>query len=237
MKITIGLLMFSTLLAFTGCSAQSAFEKQGLTASGAVPAYSAVVLPEPVLDSGVSLEESIKKRRSIRQYTQSALSLNIVAQLLWATQGITGAGGGRSAPSAGALYPLEVYLAAARVEGLAAGVYKYRPSDHGLALIRGKNINDDLASAALNQPSVKNAAVSLVIAAVYERATSKYGERGIRYSILEAGHAAQNFCLQAVALGLGSVTIGAFDDERVKGVTGMKDDESPLYILSAGQPE
>jgi SagB-type dehydrogenase family enzyme len=254
MKKKIALFTLVGLLALSGCSSSltpseypqpsTPFTPPVLSSpvgppSGAPEGASAeaIALPEPVLKGQYSLEECLKKRRSVRAYSQAYLTLAEVSQLLWAAQGRTDGSGGRSVPSAGALYPLEVYLAAARVENLAAGVYRYRPADHSLLLVRQGNRMDELAAAALNQPAIKNAAVSLVIAAVYERTTQKYGERGNRYAILEAGHAAQNFCLQAVALDLGAVTIGAFEDERVKSAVALGSSESPLYILPAGHPD
>jgi SagB-type dehydrogenase family enzyme len=229
-------ILFS-LLVLPGCSSLAASEPPQPPRLFNAPLLSSISLPEPVRKGTVSLEECLENRRSIRQYSQSPLALSAVSQLLWATQGITGKGSGRSAPSAGALYPLEVYLAAGKVDGLSAGVYKYRPQEHSLVLVRNKNIIDELSSSALNQPAIKNGAVNMVLCAVYERLKTKYGERSIRYATLEAGHAAQNFCLQAVSLGLAAVTIGAFDDERVKSVTGMENNESPLYILAAGHPQ
>ncbi|MBN1191276.1 MAG: SagB/ThcOx family dehydrogenase [Dehalococcoidales bacterium] len=238
MKKKIGILTLAGILAICGCSSFSCNSGNGASSQdGLSPSSSLISLPAPVTTGNVSLEECIEKRRSERQYSPSPLPLTAVSQLLWAAQGITGDGKGRSAPSAGALYPLEIYLAAGRVSGLSAGVYRYKPHEHALAPVRDKNIMNDLCSAALDQDAVKNGAINLIITAVYERSKIKYGERGVRYAILEAGHVAQNFCLQAVSLGLATVTIGAFDDKRVKGIAGMGSDENPLYILSAGYPE
>ncbi|MEM3389547.1 MAG: SagB/ThcOx family dehydrogenase, partial [Thermoproteota archaeon] len=157
-------------------------------------------LPEPRYESEVSVEEALLKRRSVREYARSSLTLQEVSQLLWAAQGVTDPQGLRTAPSAGALYPLEVYLIVGEVESLAPGVYKYVPDGHEIIRVLDGDKRVSLAEAALGQAWVRNAAVDIVIASVYERTTRKYGERGIRYVHLEAGHAAQNICLQAVAL-------------------------------------
>ena len=161
-------------------------------------------------DGRMPLERAILLRRSVRDYRDEPLSLGDVAQLLWSAQGSTSPRGFRTAPSAGALYPLEVYLVAGRVDGLAPGVFRYRPDGHELLKVFEGDRRAELASAALGQSWVKDAPASIVISAVYEKTTGKYKERGNRYVHMEAGHAAQNVCLQAVALELGSVVVGAF---------------------------
>jgi len=194
-----------------------------------------VTLPEPRTESEVSLEETLFRRRSIREYADTPLTLPEVSQLLWAAQGETAAWGGRAAPSAGALYPLEVYLVVGLVEGLAPGVYKYSPEGHHLARVREGDVRSELARAAVDQAWVKDGAVDIVIGAVYERTTGKYGDRGIRYVYMEAGHAAQNVCLQATALDLGAVPVGAFFDERVAEIVAIDKGEEPLYIIPLGK--
>jgi SagB-type dehydrogenase family enzyme len=133
------------------------------------------------------------------------------------------------------LFPLEVYLVAGSVESLPDGVYKYVPETHDLRKVKDGDVRDQLAAAALDQAWVKEGAICIVIAAVYERTTAKYGERGVRYVHMEAGHAAQNICLQATALNLGTVTVGAFEDSRVSAITGMPENEAPLYLLPVGR--
>ena len=192
-------------------------------------------LPEPRLKSAVSLEEALFKRRSIREYSDLPFTLEEVSQLLWAAQGVTSEWGGRTAPSAGALYPLELYLVVGNVDNLPPGVYKYRPKRHELVQVKAKDVRDELCSAALGQAWIKEGAIDIVIAAVYERTTRKYGDRGVRYVHMEAGHAAQNIYLQAAALDLGMVTVGAFHDDRVKEITGMLEDEIPLYVIPVGR--
>jgi SagB-type dehydrogenase family enzyme len=182
-----------------------------------------------------SLEELLRQRRSIREYSDAALTKDEVMKLLWAAQGITSDRGFRTAPSAGALYPLELYLVAGNVDNLAPGVYKYKPAQNGLVLVREGDVRANLAAASLGQSSVSDGAIDIVIAAVYERTQVKYGSRGERYVHIEVGHAAQNICLEATALGLGLVTIGAFDDAEVAKVVGMSKDESPLYVMPVGR--
>ena len=194
-----------------------------------------VSLPDPYFDSRTSIENSLLERRSVRQYRDKDLTLSELSQLLWAAQGVTSPRGYRTAPSAGALYPLEIYIAAGKVSGLAPGIYKYEPDAHKLVKTCDGDRRRDLCHAALEQNPIKNAPVVLVFCAIYERTTSKYGERGIRYVHMEVGHAAQNVCLQAISLGLGTVIIGAFNDKEVKKVLKLEADEWPLCIMPAGR--
>lgn len=194
-----------------------------------------IKLPDPRYDSNTSIERALLKRRSVRDYSDTPLSLREISQILWAAQGITDARGLRTAPSAGALYPLEIYVVAGNVTGLPAGIYKYRPHNHELTTIVQGDKRINIGNAALNQPSIKKAAAVIVFSAIYERTTVKYGERGIRYVHMEVGHAAQNLCLQAVSLGLGTVVIGAFDDSKMKQTMNMEDKEYPLYLIPVGK--
>jgi len=195
-----------------------------------------IKLPEPIFESNISIEETLLLRRSIREYKDVPLTLSEVSQLLWAAQGITApAGGGRTAPSAGATYPLEVYAVIGNVEGVADGVYKYKPDEHELVKIKGGDIRDELSRAALGQTWVREGAVSIVFSAVYERTTGRYGDIGIRYVHMEVGHAGQNVHLQAVSLNLGTVVVGSFRDDEVKRILNMPDKEDPLYIMPVGR--
>jgi len=182
-----------------------------------------------------SLEDLLRQRRSVRDYADAPLTQDEVLKLLWAAQGISRAGGGRTAPSAGALYPLEIYVVAGNVKNLAPGVYKYKPAEDRLTHVKDGDVRAVLAAAALGQGCVREAAIDIVIGAVYERTTGKYGSRGERYVHIEVGHAAQNICLQATALGLGLVTVGAFQDDLVRMIIGMETDETPLYIIPVGR--
>ena len=203
--------------------------------------YSSDEMPllEPVSKGVVSVEEAMANRRSIRLFTGEPLTLQEVGQLLWASQGITEPRWGfKTAPSAGGIYPLEVYIVVAkgRVEDLPNGIYHYRPDHNSILPVTEGDFTGDLAVAALDQPWVSEANMSIVITAVYERTTDKYGERGIRYVHMESGHVGQNICLQAIALKLGVVTIGAFQDEQVQKVLGIPSNEKPLYVIPVGRP-
>jgi SagB-type dehydrogenase family enzyme len=192
-------------------------------------------LPQPQLKGVVSLEETLQTRRSVRDYAPISLKLKDISQLLWSAQGVTSEWGGRTAPSAGALYPLEVYLVAGDVDGLESGIYRYIPSGHKITGVKEGDIRRALSVAADNQSWVADAPISIVITAIYEKTTGKYGDRGILYVHIEAGHAAQNVCLQTVALGLGAVPVGAFEDQKVKDVIGISNSETPLYIIPIGK--
>ncbi len=193
-----------------------------------------IKLSEPRYDGNVSIERALKKRRSIREYSDKPLTLTEVSQLLWAAQGKTRSTFGRTAPSAGALYPLEVYLVVGNVTDLSKGIYKYQPENHELLRIADVDKQGDLCSAALGQGCVRGGAVVIVFAAVYERTTQKYGQRGIRYVHVEIGHAAQNVYLQAVSLNLGTVVVGAFNDNKVHKIMDMPEEEQPLCIMPVG---
>ena len=172
----------------------------------------------------------------MREFSNDPLELSQIAQLLWATQGITGGEAHRTAPSAGGLYGLELYVVTANVNGLPAGIYKYEILTHELVSLIEGDTRQRLFRSALEQTSILQAAAIFVLAGVYDRISAKYGERGIRYTHMEAGHAAQNLLLQAVALGLGAVLVGAFDDAKVKRVLGLSKKEMPLYLIPVGKP-
>ncbi|MCK5194004.1 MAG: SagB/ThcOx family dehydrogenase, partial [Desulfobulbaceae bacterium] len=175
-----------------------------------------IKLPKPAYDGKISVEAALKARKSIRSYSTEPLLLDDVSQLLWAVQGISRKNRMRTAPSAGALYPLEVYLVAGHVQGLQAGIYRYRPHGHELELVESGDRRRELAISALHQDCIEKGAIDLVLAGVYERTSVKYGSRAKRYVHMEIGHAAQNIYLQAVGLDLGTVVVGAFDDEKVQ---------------------
>ena len=193
-----------------------------------------IKLPQPSLKGEKSLEETLAQRRSIREYLDKEIPLSYLGQILWAAQGITSEWGGRTAPSAGALYPLEVYVVARKVENLEKGVYHYVPQLHSLKVLKKGDFNEDLSKAALGQAWVKEAPLNLIITAEFGRTTSKYGERGVRYVYLEAGHAAQNVYLQVTALDLGCVVVGAFYDEAVKNILSLPENHDPIYIVPIG---
>ena len=192
-------------------------------------------LPTPLYDSETSIEKTLLARRSVRSYADEPLMLAELSQLLWAAQGITSPSGGRTAPSAGALYPLEVYLLAGEVNDLPGGIYHYNPNDHTLTLVAGGDQRQALYEAALSQSAVKDAAAVIVITAIYERTTVKYSQRGIQYVHIEVGSVAQNVYLQAVALDLGTVFIGAFHDDQVREILQLGAEEQPLGLMPVGR--
>ncbi len=187
-----------------------------------------IKLSRPVLRGGMSLEEALARRESVRDFSAEPLTPAELSQILWSAQGITSRWGRRTAPSAGALYPLELYLA------LRNGLFHYIPVGHQLVQISDRNLLKGLSLAALGQDAVRNAAAVVIIAAVYKRTERKYGRRGERYIFIEVGHAAQNVLLQAVSLGLGAVPIGAFYDDQVKKVLSLPEDHKPLYLVPLG---
>jgi SagB-type dehydrogenase family enzyme len=182
------------------------------------------------------LAQALHERRSIRAYAETPLTLADAAQLLWSAAGITSPEGFRTTPSAGATFPLETYLIAGAVDGLAAGVYRYDPAAHGLNRTAAGDVRADLASACMNQACVATCAAAILFGAVFERTAAKYGDMGHGFVLLEAGHAAQNVSLQAVALGLGAVAIGALDEQRLKSLAAMGDNEKPVYMMVFGKP-
>lgn len=195
-----------------------------------------IKLAKPITEGTVSLEATLAHRRSTRTFKKTPVDLVSVSQLLWAAQGITNRRGLKTAPSAGALYPLEVYVVAGNVMGLEPGIYHYHSQPHELRQVATGDQRQALFSAALSQKAIIKAPVVFVITAVPSRTTGKYGERGIRYVYMEAGHAAQNLWLQAVALDLGSVVIGAFSDLQVGIILELAGNETPLYIMPVGKP-
>ncbi len=188
-----------------------------------------------IKEQAACFERVLGKRRSVRDYADSPLTKDEVMKLLWAGQGITGAMGARTAPSAGAFYPLRVYLVVGNVKELSPGVYKYKPEGNTLAKVKDGDVRSALTAAALDQRWVKEGAVDIVIAAVYEETATKYGVKAERFVHLEAGHAAQNILLEATALELGAVPVGGFDDAKVAMTIGLSRNENPLYIIPVGR--
>jgi len=207
-----------------------------LGASGATATPDAIIpLPSPERTGARSVEQALDQRRSVRDYRREPLSLDQIGQLAWAAQGVSDPGGYRTAPSAGATYPLEVDLLIQGIDGLDDGVYRYLPSEHALQLRFGGDHREALAQAALGQAWVRDAPVVMVLSAVLARTEGRYGERAERYVAMEAGHAAQNVYLQGVALEVGTVVVGAFDDDGVASVLRLARGERPLYLLPLGQ--
>lgn len=192
-------------------------------------------LPKPKTDGTASLETTLQKRRSIRDFKNEPITLSSLSQLLWAAQGITNSQGFRTAPSAGALYPLELYVVVANVKGLTPGIYHYSPQKHNLTLTIEGDKRKALANGALGQGAIQEAPAVFVFTSVHQRVTIKYGRRGLQYISMEVGHAAQNLCLQAVALNIGSVVIGAFYEDKVSEVMKLKSNCTPMYIVPVGK--
>ena len=196
--------------------------------------HGVVALPEPHRTGEMSLEAALARRRSVRDYAATPVSIAAVSQLLWAAQGITASEGRRTAPSAGALHPLETYVVAGAVVELAPAVYHYDPRSHRLLLRTAGDLRRALADAAFEQDWLAEAPAVIGLGAVPERSEHKYGRRALRYVHIEVGHAAQNVCLQAVALGLGTVVVGAFQDRVVHDVLCLASDVRPIALLPVG---
>lgn len=193
-------------------------------------AESIIELPEPDF-TDKSIEECMESRRSIRNFEDETLSLGELSNILWAAQGITKEETGfRTAPSAGATYPLYIYFASEE------GLFVYLPGEHSIKKTINKDLREKIAQSALDQMFIADAGIVIVITAIFENTTARYGERGIRYVYNEVGHCAQNIHLEAVALGLGSVPVGAYHDDELKQLLEL-DKEEPLYIIPVGHPK
>ncbi len=187
-----------------------------------------IKLAEPNQSGSMSLEQAMAVRRSRRHFLPKSLTLEQIGQLAWAAQGQDAGSRYRTAPSAGATYPLELFVVTDE------GISRYLPAKHSLEKLTGQDLRAALASAAWGQEFIQAAPLTLVFAAQFSRTTGRYGQRGVRYVYMEAGHAAQNVHLQAEALGLGSVAVGAFDDAGVSKVLSLPDYLEPLYMVAVG---
>ena len=206
-----------------------------------------IKLPPPQLNGKLSLEKTIAKRRSARRCRAEPLALSQLSQILWSAQGTTGGRMFRAAPSAGATYPLEIFVfvgkqgvivseAKQAPEELQAGIYHYEIGSHSLGLHKSGELRPDLARAALDEEFIMQAPVDIIICALYYRTSHRYGRRGERYVHMEVGHVGENIHLQAVALGLATVEVGAFHDEEVREILGVEEQLKPLYIMPLGKP-
>lgn len=188
-------------------------------------------LPAPAREGGMALQEALARRRSVRQFAATPLTQQELAQLLWAAQGANRPGGQRTAPSAGALYPLELYVATA------IGFFHYDPREHQLERRSGSDLRPAMAKAALGQTMIAEAPAVFLFAAEFERTEKRYkAERTPRYVHIEVGHAAQNLLLQAVALGLDAVPVGAFEDAPLQQAVSLPATHRPLYLVPVGKP-
>lgn len=193
-----------------------------------------VALPEPVIDTGMNLMEAIESRRSVRNYSSSGISLLQLSVILHSAQGITSSRGYRATPSAGATYPMTLYVMAENVNGLESGVYRYLPEDHVLEPVLSGYYLNELQEASLGQPCVGDCAAAVVIASDYSITTAVYGDRGVRYVDMEAGHISQNVYLACTAMDMGTVAVGAFTDQEISQLLQLDDDLVPLYIMPLG---
>ncbi|MEW5806353.1 MAG: SagB/ThcOx family dehydrogenase [Acidobacteriota bacterium] len=187
----------------------------------------------------MSVEEALRKRMSVRSFSKDMISYDDLGCLLWAAYGSRDLKSeGRTAPSAGACYPLTVYAVIGKnsVEGISEGIYVYMPQDHAISKHREGDARRELAAAALGQNFIADAPLSIAISADFNRTISIYGDRGARYVLIDLGHSAQNIYLEATSLGLGTVAVGAFRDNQVAKVLSLPGQETPLYIMPVGYP-
>ncbi len=181
-----------------------------------------------------SLDACLSARRSTREYQDKAITFEQVSLLLWAAQGVTGVGGLRTAPSAGAIYPLNTYLVATKVDGIAAGIYRYEPDSGELAFVEKGDRRKRLSQAAMGQECVLSSPAAVLLVSYDKRTRAEFGDLTDRLIALEAGHAAQNFLLEAVSLGLGGIGMARFDNDALRSVVSFRSDEEPQYLLLAG---
>ena len=235
--------LFALTIAFMGgCGKSGASNAEGravLTRSENSPLM--YTLPSPNTKGSVSVEEALAKRRSHRRFQNKEVSAAHLSQLLWAAYGITEPRGGtslrgglRTTPSAGAIYPLEIYVVAGNVQGIEVGMYKYDSETHTITRTITRDVRNELAAAALGQTMVRDAPLAIVYTAVFGRLAGRYGERAQKYAYIEVGHSAQNIYLQAESLRLGTCAIGAFTNNRVREVLRLPSDEEPIYIMPIG---
>lgn len=201
-----------------------------------------IKLPAAKLKGDISLEEALNGRRSERNFIDKPISIDKLGQLLWSVYGVTKpmqqerfGGGFKTAPSAGATYPLEIYAAVKNVEGLESGLYRYIPSNHSILKVSEGVDPSKLREVSYNQKMVGEAPVVICFAAVFSRTTNKYGDRGReRYVCMDLGHAAQNLYLQSYTLGLGTCAVGAFNDKELHSLLKLSDQEEILYMMPVG---
>jgi len=240
LRLIILILLFS----LSGCQVEPPINREiahvlSETANSQLTYY----LSPPETGGGISVEEALMNRRSQRNFQSKELSEEHLSQILWAAYGITEpmpdnpppGGGLRTSPSAGALYPLEIYVAAGNVAGIESGVYKYIPGEHMIVRVVDRDVREELSAASLSQAMLKDAAITVIYTAVFDRVEARYGQRGReRYVFMEIGHSAQNIYLQAESLGLGTCAIGAFTDSALSSLLMLPSDEEPLYLMPVG---
>ena len=236
-----GLLILVTFSACNGNEQKYSINSVVLTKTSDAPLT--YLLPSPDTEGKMSVEKAMANRRSQRRYQDREVSAVQLSQILWAAYGVTEPntdraflrGGFRTAPSAGGLYPFDIYVAVGKVRGIEPGVYKFISEEHKIVQMIDKDVRADLREAALGQAMVEEAPVVLVYSAIFSRMTGKYGDRGReRYVCIDLGHSAQNVYLQAEALRLGTCAIGAFVDRRIRSVLQLSEEEEPLYLMPVG---
>lgn len=231
--IVLGLLFFSL---FKGITPQSSKDK--VTPNEEIIMNDNILqLPQAEKQGGMSLNDALALRRSGRSYIQEPMHIKQVSQLLWSAQGINNEDNFRTAPSAGATFPLEIFVMTNNISGLDKGIYHYQPEDHALELVHQGDYSSELMKAALGQSMIKDAALVVIFGAVPERTTARYGKRGERYVHNEIGHASQNLHLQASALGLSTVVVGAFKDDEVENVLQLNNEIRVLYLMPVGRTD
>ena len=226
---------------FHSCNTPENGEKVSLTKTD--DASLTYILPSPNTDGDVSVEKALESRRSQRSFQDRAISAEQLSQILWAAYGVTNPmpnhpflrGGLRTAPSAGALYPFEIYVAIGKVNGIEPGVYRYVSQEHKIVRTIDRDIRKELCAVALGQDLIGEAPVTVVYSAIFSRMTEKYGTRGReRYVCMDLGHSAQNIYLQAEALRLGTCSVGAFMDDKLSELLQLSENEEPLYLMPVG---
>jgi SagB-type dehydrogenase family enzyme len=200
------------------------------------PGAEAVKLPPPVKTGGMSLAEALEVRRTVRRFASRPLDLAQVSQLLWSAGGASDPRGLRTAPSAGATYPLDLYLVVGErgVKDLPAGVYHYQVEAHALALVATGDARAAVVRASLHQSWMAEAPVMVLITGEYRRCSARYGERGVRYTHMESGNVSQNLFLAAEALGLGAGIVGAFKDKSLAQAVKLPPAHEPLLVMPVG---
>ncbi len=239
-KILLLIILIIAFIAVVSAFYLSEPKKTVYTATGNV--ISITTLPSPQLTGNISVEEAIQNRRSARRYSNEPLSINNVSQILWAAQGITNNQSSlRAAPSAGQVYPLEIYLVAGSdgVSGLEEGFYHYVPSNNTLEKLINGDLRADLSSIADDQPWVKQAPVNILITGNYQKMIDKYTDKELctRFVDLEAGHVGENIYLQSETLGLVTVSLGSFNETQLKQLLQLPGNETPIYIFPVGHPQ
>ena len=237
-----GVFVLFCLILF-GCDSSSKKGEKDSVLTKTDDAQLTYILPSPQTDGDVSVEKTMAERRSQRRFQDKSLSADQLSQILWAAYGITEPkanpaflrGGLRTTPSAGALYPLEIYVMVGKVKDIDPGVYNYVPKEHKITRVIDKDLRAELSEAALGQGMISEAPISIVYSAIFSRMTEKYGDRGReRYVCMDLGHSAQNVYLQTEALHLGTCAVGAFVDDKVSEVLQLSENEEPLYIMPVG---